>query len=77
LVTWVSDVERTDVVDRYGRRHPSTAVRHYTVTRVSDGALLARARMLWGVVDVKTEQPMRIPDTFLADLAPDIAGGLP
>jgi len=71
LVTWVSDVERTDVC------HPPTAVRHCAVTRVSDGALLARARMLWGVVDVKTEQSIRIPDTFLADLAPDIAGGLP
>jgi len=65
LATWVSDVE------------DATAVRHYTVARVSDGALLARARMLWGTVDVKTEQPIRIPDAFLADLAPNTAGGLP
>ena len=65
LVTWVSDVEH------------STALRHCTVTRVSDGALLARARMLWGAVDVKTEQPIRIPDMFLANLAPNIADGPP
>lgn len=64
LATWVSDVKRT------------TAVRHYTATRASDGALLLRARMLWGTVDVKTGQPIRIPDTFLAHLAPNIAGGL-
>lgn len=71
LVTWVSGFERTDAC------HPFTAVRHYTVTRVSDGALLARARMLWETADVKTEQPIRIPDTFLADLAPNAAGRLP
>jgi len=44
LATWVSDVKH------------STAVRHHTVTRVSGGALLARARVLLGAVDVKTAQ---------------------
>ena len=61
LATWLSDVK------------PCTAVRHYTVTRVSGGALLARARVLWGAVDVKTGQPIPIPGTFVADLAPNIA----
>ncbi len=60
LATWVSDVERT------------TAVRHHTVTRVSDGALLARARVLWGAVNMETEQPIPIPNTFVADLGPSI-----
>ncbi|MFB0536744.1 MAG: YbgC/FadM family acyl-CoA thioesterase [Anaerolineae bacterium] len=62
LATWASDVKRT------------TAVRHYTVTRVSDGALLARARTLWVWVDLKTGRPIRIPQTFLADFAPNIVG---
>ena len=61
LATWVSDVEHT------------TAVRHYTVTRVSDGALLARARVLWGAADVETEQPIPVPSTFVADLGPNIS----
>ena len=62
LATWLSDVKR------------ATVVRHYTVTRVSDGALLARARTLWVWVDVKTGRPIRIPGAFLADFAPNIVG---
>lgn len=60
LATWVSDVKR------------ATAVRHYTVTRVSDGALLARARTLLAWVNTETEQPIHIPDAFLADFGPNI-----
>jgi len=60
LATWVSDVERT------------TAVRHHTFTRMSGGALLARARVLWGAVDVETAQPIPIPNMFVADLVPNI-----
>jgi acyl-CoA thioester hydrolase len=65
LATWLSDVKRASVV------------RHYTVTRVSDGALLARARTLWVWVDLKTGRPIRIPDAFLTDFAPNVAGGFP
>ena len=61
LATWLSDVERT------------SAVRHYTVTRVSDGTLLARARSLLGWADAETGQPVAIPAAFLGDLAPNIA----
>jgi len=60
LATWLSDVERT------------SAVRHYTVRRVSDGALMARARSLLGWVDMETEQPVAIPAAFLEDIAPNI-----
>jgi acyl-CoA thioester hydrolase len=59
--TWVADVERTG------------AVRHYTVTRVSDGALLARGRSFLQWVDVDTEQPKPIPGALLEALAPNIA----
>jgi acyl-CoA thioester hydrolase len=60
LATWLSDVERT------------SAVRHYTVTRVSDGASLARARTLLQWADPETEQPVAIPAAFLGDIAPNI-----
>ncbi len=61
LATWLSDLK------------DSTAVRHYTVTRVSGDALLARARMLWGAVDVRTGQPIPLPGILVADLAPNTA----
>jgi acyl-CoA thioester hydrolase len=63
LVTWLSDVERT------------TAVRHYAVTRVSDDALLARARALCETLDLETGQPIPIPTSLLEDIAPDLTGG--
>ncbi len=58
LTTWISDVGR------------STAVRHSTVTRVADGARLARVRTVHVWVDLKTGEPMPIPERFLEDLAP-------
>jgi acyl-CoA thioester hydrolase len=60
LATWLSDVKRT------------SAVRHYTVTRASDDALLARARTLLQWADAETEQPVAIPAAFLRDLAPNV-----
>jgi acyl-CoA thioester hydrolase len=65
LVTWVSDVERT------------RAVRHFVVSRVSDGAVLARARSFVEWVDEETEQPVSIPSAFLEDLAPNVADARP
>lgn len=61
VTTFVSDVRR------------STAVRHNTISRVSDGALLARVYTLWVWVDLATGRPMRIPAHFLADFRPNIA----
>jgi acyl-CoA thioester hydrolase len=60
LATWVSDVKR------------ASAVRHYTITRTRDSTLLVQARTLWVWADAKTGRPVRIPDTFLADFAPNI-----
>lgn len=64
VATWVSGVRR------------STANRHYTITRVSDGELLAQANSLYVWVDVSTRQPVRIPTQFLTDFAPNIVDGV-
>lgn len=53
IATWVSNVKR------------ATALRHYLFTRVSDGQVLARARVLWVWVDMETMRPIRIPADFL------------
>lgn len=60
VATWISDVKR------------ATAVRHYTIKRVADMALLARARGLWVWVNLETKRPMRIPADFLAAFATNI-----
>ena len=62
IATWVYGVKR------------ATATRHYAVTRVDDGALLARVNTLAVWVDLATGRPIRIPSHFMADFAPNIAG---
>lgn len=59
---WLSDV------------HENQVLRHCTITRAGDGALLAQARTTWACVDALTEQPMRFDEAFMADLAPLTAG---
>lgn len=54
VTTWVADVKR------------ATAVRHYTITRASDEALIVRAYALWVWVDLITGKPIRIPAEFMA-----------
>ena len=44
-------------------------MRHYTITRASDGALIARASVTWVWIDLTTGQPIRIPPDFAADFA--------
>jgi acyl-CoA thioester hydrolase len=61
VATWISDPGRT------------SAVRHYTVTRLSDQALLVRARVVWVWVDLATGRPIRIPADFITDFIDNIA----
>lgn len=61
VTTWASNMKHT------------TALRHFVLTRVSDGAPVARARTLWAWVDAESGRPVRIPRTFLADFAPNIS----
>lgn len=58
--TWISDVKR------------ASAVRHYTLKRVQDDALLARARALWVWIDLDSGHPIRIPPDLIADFQPNI-----
>jgi acyl-CoA thioester hydrolase len=61
VATWIADVKRI------------TAVRHFTIRRTHDQALLARIHSLWAWVDVQTGRPVRIPSHFLADFATNIS----
>jgi acyl-CoA thioester hydrolase len=51
----------------------STAVRHYTIRRISDNSLLGRAHVLWVIIDLATGRPRRIPAEFIADFRDNIA----
>lgn len=62
LTTWLSDVKS------------STAVRHYTIKRVEDSALIAQAQTLWVWLDFATNRPARIPEVFGTDFAATIVG---
>jgi acyl-CoA thioester hydrolase len=61
IASYVYDVKRT------------SAMRYYSITRVSDGALLAQVNSLGVWVDLKTGQPARFPDQFLIDFAVNAA----
>ncbi|MEO6392355.1 MAG: thioesterase family protein [Pyrinomonadaceae bacterium] len=59
VTTWVSEVRR------------ATSTREYLITRVSDGAMVARARVNWVYVDATTGRPTRIDEAFTDSFAPD------
>jgi acyl-CoA thioesterase FadM len=52
-------------------------VRHFVVTRPADGAMLTRVHTLWVWVDLKTGQPIHIPEHFMRDFSTNIVGGWP
>jgi acyl-CoA thioester hydrolase len=61
----------------YGVRR-SMAMRAYAVRRAMDGALLARVHSLYVWVSKETGHPIRIPEAFLVDFAPNfVADGTP
>jgi len=51
----------------------ATAIRHYEIKRVSDGALLARVHALGVWVDLNSGRLIRIPKEMLEDFAPNLA----
>jgi acyl-CoA thioester hydrolase len=60
VTTWASNVKRV------------SALRHYTITRVSDGVLLARVHTLGVWMNLKTGMPARFPQQLLDDFAPNL-----
>lgn len=62
IATWFADVGG------------ASATRYYTLTRLGDGALVARVHSRYVWVDRQTGRPIRIPRDFLADLAPNRSG---
>jgi YbgC/YbaW family acyl-CoA thioester hydrolase len=60
IATWISEVKRASVV------------RHYTIRRIADGELIARAHLLSVWVDLDSGRPIRIPDGFLNDFSSNI-----
>ncbi|MDZ7345122.1 MAG: thioesterase [candidate division KSB1 bacterium] len=58
VTTWVSDMKRV------------TSNREYDITRLGDGARIARARVNWVYIDLRTGQPARIPQEFFAAFDP-------
>jgi len=61
VATWASDMRR------------ATAHRHYTIRRGADDRLLALAYTMGVWVNLKTGQPVRIPNDFREAFAPNIA----
>jgi acyl-CoA thioester hydrolase len=57
IVAWFSEVQG------------ATAIRNYKIQRAEDQALLARAQANWMWVDMKTAEPVHIPEDFLVDFA--------
>jgi acyl-CoA thioester hydrolase len=60
IATWASNVKR------------SMATRHYTISRMNDGALLAQVHTLGVWIDLTTGRPIRIPPDFIREFAPNI-----
>jgi len=60
ITTWASNVRR------------STATRHYTIRRLKDGELLVQIHTLGVWIDLATGRPIRIPERFIKDFAPNI-----
>ncbi|GAG18330.1 unnamed protein product, partial [marine sediment metagenome] len=50
----------------------STATRHYSIQRQSDGMQLALVHSLGVWVDLRTGKPIRIPESLLTDFADNI-----
>ena len=48
-------------------------VRHTTITRVSDGALSARVRSMYGLFDLATRKSVGLPSAFVADFGSNTA----
>ena len=51
----------------------SMITRHYRVTKAGDGAPVARISSLYVWVDLASNRPIRVPESFVADVGPNLA----
>lgn len=65
VATWASGMRR------------ATGTRHYFITRLSDGELLAQAHTEYVWVDLATGRPIRIPERLLHDFRENIVQAAP
>lgn len=63
--TWLSEVRRV------------SAIRHYTIRRTSDQALILQAHSRLAFVNLNTGRPTAMPDEFISSFAPNISGYTP
>jgi len=61
LTTWLSNVKR------------ATVMRHFTIQRVADGQEIGQSHTLWACVDPRSGRPVRIPEAWARDFAPQIS----
>ena len=61
LTTWLSNVKR------------ATFMRHFTIQRVADGSKIGGSHTLWACVDPRSGRPVRIPEAWSRDFAPQIS----
>jgi acyl-CoA thioester hydrolase len=61
LATWITEVRR------------ATILRHFAISRIEDGALVAQANTRWVWVDLETQRPVRAPASFLDDFAANMS----
>ncbi|QPC84321.1 acyl-CoA thioesterase [Phototrophicus methaneseepsis] len=63
--------EEIEVATWFSGLHSFRVNRHFTMTRIRDGALLARATSLWVCIDLATKRPMRAPKAYVEACAPN------
>jgi acyl-CoA thioester hydrolase len=61
IVTWLYNIR------------PATVTRHFDIRRVGEDELLARKQTLWVMLNLNTGRPMRIPDSMIKILSPNIS----
>ncbi len=67
--------DKLEIATWIARFKHASAVRYFTISRVSDGALLARIRTLWAWVDIHSGLPIRIPEDFARDFQANLSPG--
>jgi acyl-CoA thioester hydrolase len=52
---------------------PATVTRHFDIRRIKTDELLARIQTLWVMINLNSGRPVRIPDSMIEILAPNIS----